>query len=1642
MYLTLAEIQAFINFVNGNLGKKIFADTNPSTVVSGKKLITNGVGLGVDIVDDIAYQLGIVNSWDIGAEPAPPVDLQVGQRFIVTTEGTYNGVFADVGDIVEFTSLTSIFVYPLASTFVRLNDLTDYATKTYAESLVVGLLDDRGSYDPTITSKYPTAVNNGSGDDGAILKGDIWFFSSDGVCGVGNNVLAGYSIRALVDYPDQIDSNWNILSVGLGYVSENVDNKRTSTNGALTSPDDITYPSTLVVDDALNLKANILNETHTGAMRLPSSLKIYDVISTTKEVAVNISGLTAGTPRTVTFPDRDIALGDLPLFAATTKYRRYAIIQKDGLLYSAKTQFTSGSTFDVADWDSIGGVSKAQITGNISLLPGYEYFNVASSNVAITLELPDPTLVSNGSRIVIHNLGFNAASTLGKTAWTLGTGFSVAPSYANVSTASIPAYSKGSITTLTSRVSDGVWIKEVSYGSTIPVGTSTVSGKAYFAREDDVTATVSLNLGNIPTATNHVITVPNANVDLGKVLTSVSYAPSTGTLSVSTADAVGFTTSLVDSVLYSQVLTTATAVVIAATTSSRRYALAYTTGTSSFNISAVPTSSFYLEIEHAGNTQSPLPVTLTGTTGDLFLGDNSDDTYGTTSATINLFFGEIVRITRVTATGTRFGGAAGWQITRSRMILHRGILGSKNGTNMVQFLHAGGASFTTNSAVTFPATNVNLGRVSTSVTYSATTGVLAIVNADTSTNQNLSLSPTQWTVTSDASFTALPGISYLVNNTNDAARTYSLPASPIAGQTVVIRGNFASWTSKTIGANGSTIDGASADMTLLDNGTWLFMCTANGVWVSTFLPLSPTQWTVTSDASFTALPGISYLVNNTNEGVRTYSLPASPIAGQTVVIRGNFASWTSKTIGANGSTIDGAAADLWLRKDGTWLFMCTANGVWVSTFLPLSYTAGSYINVDGPFTLPVTSGDRYYVQTDASGAILTLPASPIAGNTVEVITASNITLIMARNGNTIAGSAANYVISKTGIYKFVYSQGTWNVFYTDTIGTITTLPALATSYALARNTKYFIPTGYAGNLLLALPLLPPVGTWIEIADPYNTMKLSTGGIGTFTFTTTIPDTMIGIVSLLDARSGMSAGATIRWVYTANTRWDYVIIPAATAGVVVLLDITATQHLVGGTRYALPASITQNLTLQLPLASTYGDISIEPAKGNNGKQVITNTIVVNVTGSDTTSGFAGSTTAITRLLNQGKYKIVFASSTFFSWEASVVKVNHAPLAQVTAGYDGSSLTKTLVNGTDYIYSDNTASAVLNAPGGNGNADGITNGKYSVHDPIGRSYTITTAGNFMYPTTAGTGAVAVNTSLVVQPYAKVEIARLDTDAFGYPAVFYPANCIPSGELRICNYSVSSGVYSFIGGHKFVSNATSGTSAVPIQRTVTCPDTDVYLGDIPSISNFNSNTVSNNGTILSRNSSSNAVNGVVLLSGDSLKTGFGYTIAGAVVAQTGKGSTSYFRPAVFDTLLTDSTSFSQISNPLTLTSVAGTANKPYAGAPAGSAFWTLAGGLDQVAVHTLTFACSVSSSAGNLGVFSGQRRIMVRRLNATDTYTIDNIQTIGTDAVSAGITGVSVAITLDSDRLNIVISQTTAASNQILTSAELHTLVTSLG
>lgn len=102
---------------------------------------------------------------------------------------------------------------------------SEIATQSYVDGLVVGLLDDRGSFDASV-NLFPSS--GGSGTAGAILKGDIWYISVAGTLG-GVPVTIGDSVRALVDTPAQTATNWSVLETNIGYVPENVANKENST---------------------------------------------------------------------------------------------------------------------------------------------------------------------------------------------------------------------------------------------------------------------------------------------------------------------------------------------------------------------------------------------------------------------------------------------------------------------------------------------------------------------------------------------------------------------------------------------------------------------------------------------------------------------------------------------------------------------------------------------------------------------------------------------------------------------------------------------------------------------------------------------------------------------------------------------------------------------------------------------------------------------------------------------------------------------------------------------------------------------------------------------------------------------------------------------------------------------------------------------------------------------------------------------------------------------------------------------------------------------------------------------------------------------------------------------------------------------
>lgn len=86
------------------------------------------------------------------------------------------------------------------------------AAKSYADSLVVGLWDDRGNYDASVNA-YPSS--GGSGTAGAILKGDIWTISVGGTLPTGQAVVSGDTVRALINTPGNTQANWAIAEANL-----------------------------------------------------------------------------------------------------------------------------------------------------------------------------------------------------------------------------------------------------------------------------------------------------------------------------------------------------------------------------------------------------------------------------------------------------------------------------------------------------------------------------------------------------------------------------------------------------------------------------------------------------------------------------------------------------------------------------------------------------------------------------------------------------------------------------------------------------------------------------------------------------------------------------------------------------------------------------------------------------------------------------------------------------------------------------------------------------------------------------------------------------------------------------------------------------------------------------------------------------------------------------------------------------------------------------------------------------------------------------------------------------------------------------------------------------------------------------------
>lgn len=162
------------------------------------------------------------------------------------------------------------------------------AVKTYADGLIVGLLNDRGSYTPSATSGGPYPSSGGSGTLGAIMKGDIWFINGTGYLDT-TSVTTGASVRALVDSPGQFTpADWDILDAGLGFIPENSANRVLNESGITANPSSTAnYPSVKAMVDYIT--------NHPPTVITPTLQQVTDVIggnTTTKDVTLKSLFLT------------------------------------------------------------------------------------------------------------------------------------------------------------------------------------------------------------------------------------------------------------------------------------------------------------------------------------------------------------------------------------------------------------------------------------------------------------------------------------------------------------------------------------------------------------------------------------------------------------------------------------------------------------------------------------------------------------------------------------------------------------------------------------------------------------------------------------------------------------------------------------------------------------------------------------------------------------------------------------------------------------------------------------------------------------------------------------------------------------------------------------------------------------------------------------------------------------------------------------------------------------------------------------------------------------------------------------------------------------------------------------------------------
>jgi hypothetical protein len=261
---------------------------------------------------------------------------------------TTNPTVAIDTDVVQTVSNLSTNIITDASNAAKYPNVP--AVKTYVDSFLVSVINDRGNFIPSSSSPglYPSSGGSGT-PPGTIVKGDLWFINfnpgqTTGYLGT-SPVQIGTSVRALVNSPSPTTpTDWDILDAGLGYIPEDSANRVLDGTGITSAPNSSTnYPSVKALTEFLTnftpsvptLQEVVSSEVGAGTVA-GYDIVVQDTSTPTQTVTINSNKITlVNTTNTRTI---DVGSNDKIKVQVGSDYTTY---ESDRITFNKSSSFTT-----------------------------------------------------------------------------------------------------------------------------------------------------------------------------------------------------------------------------------------------------------------------------------------------------------------------------------------------------------------------------------------------------------------------------------------------------------------------------------------------------------------------------------------------------------------------------------------------------------------------------------------------------------------------------------------------------------------------------------------------------------------------------------------------------------------------------------------------------------------------------------------------------------------------------------------------------------------------------------------------------------------------------------------------------------------------------------------------------------------------------------------------------------------------------------------------------------------------------------------------------------------------------------------------------------------------------------------------------